>query len=66
MKRPEFLEKVHALTNQLNDLVNSLPNIPSLEENDDNIEQSKTIVLSAILSVEMDSEQISDLYFDKD
>lgn len=64
MKREEFLNKIYALTTQLNELVELLPNIQSLEESNDFVDESKISVLSAILSVEIDAENLSDLYFE--
>ena len=66
MKREEFLQKVYALTSQLAELVDVLPDIPSIDESDEYYEESKMMLSSAALQIEMDAEQISDLYFDKE
>lgn len=64
MKRSEFLDKVYFLTNQLAELVDELPNIPSIDESIDNYEESKMTLSAGALQIEMDAEQISDLYFE--
>lgn len=66
MKKEEFLQKVYALTSQLAELVDVLPNIPSIDESDEYYEESKMVLSSGALQIEIDAEQISDLYFDKE
>ena len=63
MTRDEFYDKVAAIVKQLDDLVNELPTIPELD--DDNETDSKSAYESVIYSLECDLDYLSDDYFDK-
>jgi|LakMenE01Jun11ns_1017448.scaffolds.fasta_scaffold9453630_2 hypothetical protein len=66
MTRKEFLNKFEDLTRQLEDLVNELPSIPELEEDIYKEDESKMSVSADIMSLEMNIDNLSDLYFDQD
>lgn len=67
MTRKEFEDQVFALTEQLIELVNKLPEISVLEDSTDidEFEQSKIAFELSILAIEQDLKLISDKYFDE-
>jgi len=66
MTRLEFENKVLELTTQLEELVNTLPDIPNLEDSlDIEYDQSKSAYALCITQLELYIDDISDLYFDE-
>lgn len=66
MTRLEFENKVLELTTQLEELVNTLPDIPNLEDSlDIEYDQSKSAYALSITQLELYIDDISDLYFDE-
>lgn len=67
MTRDEFFNKFEELTKQLSNLINELPSIPELEDSLDTeeFEQSKKALDLDILGLELQTDFISDKYFDK-
>lgn len=66
MTRLEFENKVLELTKQLEELVNTLPDIPTLEDSlDIEYDQSKSAYALCITQLELYIDDISDLYFDE-
>ena len=66
MTRDQFYERVAAIGKQLEDLIDELPTVPELDDDDtDNYEESKENYACIISSIEYDLDYLSDLYFDE-
>ena len=65
MTRGEFYDKVAAIGKQLEDLINELPTVPELDDDDTvDYDESKDCYAQIISFMEYDLDYLSDLYFD--